>query len=164
MNVTPAGNLPIGLPPGVFVMGHSRLLASLVVLAYVATSDALLFSVQPGPPFIYIEVGSNTQTIDTVTFTVPTGPGAGNGTPFVGAPVIPITVLGYSGGNQSNYRITMNSAAGLSSPTGARIPFSEFSWTTRDGDIPPGNSTTPPTNCCSSTTGVAIARAVSPIT
>jgi hypothetical protein len=119
-------------------MRHSRLFASLIVLAYVAPSHALRFSVQPGPPFVYIEVGSNTQTIDTVTFTVPAGPGAGTGTPVVGAPVIPITVLGYSGGNQSNYRITMNSAAGLTNSTGARIPFSEFSWTTRDGDIPTG--------------------------
>jgi len=94
LNVAPAGNLPIGLPPGFFIMGHSRLLASLVALAYVAPTHALRFSVQPGPPFVFIEVGSNTQTIDTVTFTVPAGPSAGNGAPVVGAPVIPITVLG----------------------------------------------------------------------
>jgi hypothetical protein len=118
-------------------MGYSRFVPLALAFAHVP-SHALLFSVRPGPPFVYIQVGGSGQTIDTVTFTVPAGPGAGSGTPIVGAPVIPITVLGYSGRNQANYRITMNSAAGFTNPSGARIPFSDFSWTTRDGDIPAG--------------------------
>jgi hypothetical protein len=52
--------------------------------------------------------------------------------------MIPILFLGYSGGNRANYRVTMNSATGLVSATGAVIPFSDFRWTTQDGDIPAG--------------------------
>ena len=52
--------------------------------------------------------------------------------------MIPITVLGYGGQNRTDYTVTMNSAAGLVNATGGSIPFSDFSWTTQDGDLPAG--------------------------
>ena len=117
-------------------MRYSRHVPILLFCFFGAYSHALTFSVRPGPPFVSIQVGSATQ-LDTVTFTVPPG-ASGNATPIVGAPVVEMTVLGYSGSNQSNYQLTVNSSSGLVSGSGARIPFSNFSWTTRDGDIPAG--------------------------
>jgi hypothetical protein len=112
-------------------------------------AHALRFNIAPIGPFVYIQVGHGLLSaygmlgppagqVDEVAFTFPPGVQAGNGTPIVGTPVMPILFLGYSGGNRANYRVTMNSAAGLVNATGDVIPFSDFSWTTQDGDIPAG--------------------------
>jgi hypothetical protein len=114
-----------------------------------AGAHALRFSVAPLFPFVYIQVGHGDLSVhgmlgppagqvDEVLFTLPAGVQSGDGTPVVGTPVIPILFLGFSGGNRANYRVTMNSAAGLVNGSGELIPFSDFSWTTQDGDIPAG--------------------------
>jgi hypothetical protein len=120
------------------------LLAALPVVAH-----AVRFSLTPSPPFVYIQVGHGDLSIlgmfgppagqvDEVVFTLPPGVQSGDGTPIIGTPVMPILFLGKSGGNQANYRVTMNSTAGLVNATGDVIPFADFSWTTQDGDIPAG--------------------------
>jgi hypothetical protein len=83
-------------------------------------------------------LGPPVGQIDEVLFTLPPGVQAGDGTPVVGTPVMPILFLGNGVGNQTSYRVTMNSASGLVNATGNLIPFSDFSWTTQDGDIPAG--------------------------
>ena len=55
-----------------------------------------------------------------------------------GTPVIPIALLGLSAGNQTNFRVTVNSSAPLINGVGDSLPFSEIAWVTRDGDIPAG--------------------------
>jgi hypothetical protein len=130
-------------------MGFTRPLLIVSLAALPPTAHALRFSIAPIVPFVYIQVGHGALSaygllgppagqVDEVVFTLPTGTQAGDGTPIVGTPMIPIAFLGYSGSNRANYRVTMNSAAGLVNAAGDRIPFSDFSWTTRDGDIPAG--------------------------
>jgi hypothetical protein len=100
-------------------------------------------------PFVYIQVGSGTISlpglpaggpggVQEVVFNLPAGVQAGDGTSLIGTPVIPVAFLGYSGRNQANLLVTVDSSGGLTSGRGGRMPFSEFSWTTRDGDIPAG--------------------------
>ena len=126
-----------------------RLALTVFLLAFALPGHALRFSVAPIIPFVYIQVGHGALSaygllgppanlVDVVSFSIPPGVQPGDGTPIVGGPVIPIAFLGYSGGNQANYMVTMNSASGLVNGTGDVIPFTEFSWTTQDGDIPPG--------------------------
>jgi len=126
----------------------NRVLLLLLLLAFAIPSYALRFSVGAGPSFIYIQIGSGAlgtyglfglpNQIDQVDFPIPGGVSAGDGTPIIGTPVMPILFLGYSGGNQANYLITMDSSGGLVNLTGDVIPFSQISWTTQDGDIPGG--------------------------
>jgi len=127
----------------------NRLLLIVFLLSFSLRGHALLFSVSPGAPFVFVQVGHGELSnfglfgapvtqVDEVTFPVPPGVQFGDGTPIVGTPVIPIAFLGYSGGNQANYLVTMDSAGGLVNGNGDVIPFSELSWTTQDGDIPPG--------------------------
>jgi hypothetical protein len=126
-----------------------RLLALSLLLAFSLPGHALRFSVAARPPFVFIQVGHGELStygllgppvaqVDQVTFPLPPGVQFGDGTPIVGTPVIPIALLGYSGGNQANYLVTMNSSGGLVNGNGDVIPFSDLSWTTQDGDIPSG--------------------------
>jgi hypothetical protein len=127
----------------------TRIVLIAFLAALPAVAHALRFSLTPSPPFVYIQVGHGDLSIfgmpgppagqvDQVVFTLPPGVQSGNGTPVVGTPVMPILFLGKSVGNQANYRVTMNSSAPLVNASGALIPFSDFSWTTQDGDIPAG--------------------------
>jgi hypothetical protein len=134
---------------GFCMMDRNRILLFVLLSAPALTAHAVRFSVQPVLPFVYIQIGHGSMSdygllgppagqIDEVVFALPAGGQAGDGTPIAGTPVIPIMFLGYSGGNRANYLVTMNSSAGLVNARGDRIDFSEFSWTTQDGDIPPG--------------------------
>jgi hypothetical protein len=127
----------------------ARLLVIALLAALPAEAHALRFSIAPIVPFVYIQVGHGSLSrdglfgppagqVDEVLFTLPPGVQSGDGTPLVGTPVMPILFLGYSGSNRANYRVTMNSAAGLVNGSGDQIPFSDFTWTTQDGDIPAG--------------------------
>lgn len=100
-------------------------------------------------PFVYIQIGHGdlrrrglfgppSGQVDEVSFTFPAGVQPGDGTPVLGTPTIPIALLGLSVGNQANYRVTVNSSAGLTNEFGDMLPFAEISWTTTDGDIPSG--------------------------
>lgn len=127
----------------------SRVSLLVVLLAFSVPGYALRFSVASGPPFVFIQIGHGSLTrdgllgppiamVDEVTFPVPPGVQLGDGTPIIGTPVIPMAFLGYSGGNQANYIVTMDSSGGLVNGSGDVMPFSEISWTTQDGDIPGG--------------------------
>jgi hypothetical protein len=130
-------------------MRRNRILLFVVFAVPALTAHALRFSVQPTQPFVFIQIGHGSSSdygllgppagqVDEVAFTIPAGGQVGDGTPIVGAPVIPIMLLGYSGVNRANYVVTMNSSAGLVNGRGDRIDFSEFTWTSQDGDIPSG--------------------------
>jgi len=114
-----------------------------------APAVALRVRVSAPVPFVYVQVGHGlisgygmfggpASLIDEVVFNFPAGVQPGDGTAVVGTPVIPIAFLGYSGSNRSNYRVTIDSSGGLINGNGERMPFSEFSWTTEDGNIPGG--------------------------
>ena len=82
--------------------------------------------------------GGPASQVDEVSFPIPAGVTAGDGTEIVGAPVMPIAFLGYSGGNQANYQVTIDSSGGLVNANNDVIPFSQVRWETQDGDIPGG--------------------------
>ena len=130
-------------------MGHKFFLTVLLACAWSWPAHALRFSVNVTAPLVYIQVGHGelssygllggpASQVDEVVFNFPPGTQTGDGTPVTGTPVIPFAFLGYSGRNQANYRINIDSSAGLTNVRGDRLPFSEFSWTTQDGDIPAG--------------------------
>jgi hypothetical protein len=127
----------------------TRLLLIALLAVVPPTAQAVRFTILGFFSFVYVQVGHGSLSaygllgppagqVDEVLFTLPPGVQPGDGTPVVGTPVIPIAFLGYSGGSQANYRVTMNSAASLVNAAGDPIPFSDFSWTTQDGDIPAG--------------------------
>jgi hypothetical protein len=132
-----------------FIVLVNRLVAFCLLLSFSLPGHAVRFSVAAGPPFVLIQVGHGVLSaygllgppvsqVDEVSFPLPPGVQFGDGTPIVGTPVSPIAFLGYSGSNQSNYIVTMNSSGGLVNGNGDVILFSELSWTTQDGDIPSG--------------------------
>jgi len=126
-----------------------RVISIVLLLAVATPGQALRFSIRPVAQFVFIQVGSGERSdyglfgppvdqVDVVSFPFPLGVQAGDGTPLLGTPVIPIAVMGYSGRNQSNFIVTMDSSGGLTSSSGGSMPFTDFSWTTQDGDIPGG--------------------------
>jgi hypothetical protein len=127
----------------------SRVSLFLILLAFSAPGHALRFSIASAPPFVFIQIGHGELSrdglfgppvamVDEVSFPLPPGVQLGDGTPILGTPVIPVAFLGYSGGRQANYIVTMDSSGGLVNASGDVMPFSELSWTTLDGDIPSG--------------------------
>jgi hypothetical protein len=112
-------------------------------------AQALRLTVTAGDRFVFIQIGHGTVSsdgmfgppaglVDEVTFPFPAGVRPGDGTPVVGTPVIPIMLLGLFKPNQANFAVTMDSSVPLMNLNGDTIPFTEFSWTTQDGDIPAG--------------------------
>jgi hypothetical protein len=112
-------------------------------------AQSLRLQVNTNQPFVFIQVGHGTVStngmfgppaglVDEVSFPFPVGVRPGDGTAILGTPVIPIMVLGLSRKNRSNFTVTINSSLPLMNSTGDTIPFTEFSWTTQDGDIPAG--------------------------
>ena len=112
-------------------------------------AEAVEIQINRRTPFIYIQIGHGdlrrrglfgppSGQIDEVSFSFPIGVQPGDGTAIVGTPTIPIGLLGLSPGNQTNFRITMNSSSPLINEFGDLLPFSTISWTTGDGDIPNG--------------------------
>ncbi len=126
----------------------SRTRAFLIILVGVFAGSAHAIQVQVGitSPFVVIQIGHGqfgvlgllgppVNQIDVVSFAFPAGVRPGDGTPIVGTPVMPFAVLGYSGGGQANFRVTIDSSTPLINGNGDTLPFSEFSWVAQDGDI-----------------------------
>ena len=118
-------------------------------------SDAGQIRIRITNPFVYIQIGhgdlSNrgllggpASLVDEVSFAIPAGVQPGDGTPVVGTPVIPMAVVGLNAGTRIIFRVTIDSSAPLLSGNGDQLPFSEFSWTSRDGDIPGGQFSNSP--------------------
>ncbi|MGI9330721.1 MAG: hypothetical protein ACR2QB_08365 [Gammaproteobacteria bacterium] len=121
----------------------------LIASAWSSAAYALRFSVQATTPFVYVQIGhgqlSNdgllgppANLVDEIVFTLPPGVTAGDGTPVIGTPVMPVAFLGKSVTNQNTWRVNIDSSGGLINGSGDLMPLSEFSWTTQDGDIPGG--------------------------
>ena len=130
-------------------MTGKKLLAVCCLCLVCNSPSAVVVQIRFTDPFVFIQIGHGQFNsrglfgppeglIDEVNFSFPVGVVPGDGTAITGTPVIPMMVLGYSGANQANYRVTMNSATPLLNGNGDSLQFSEFSWTTRDGDISPG--------------------------
>lgn len=118
-------------------MRPRQLLSIFGLIAFSLPVNALQFTWGPPLPFVYIKVGSQ-GNVETVTFTVPAGQ-AGSGTAIAGSPTVEIRFIGRRFRNgPSSYIVTMDSSAGLINGTGGSMPFSDFSWTTRDGEFPDG--------------------------
>lgn len=119
-------------------MRPRRLLLILSLLAFAAPASALRITVGLPVPYVQIRVGAQGPVL-TVNFPVAANQ-AGNGSPVVGTPNVEVLVIGRSvrrGG--SAYIVTLDSTAGLTGPGGARIPFSDFSWTALAGEFAPGS-------------------------
>ena len=123
-------------------------LAILLVL-FSCQAFGLRLNIRLTTPFVFIQVGHGTVSsygmfgppaglVDEVSFPFPAGVQPGDGTAVVGTPVIPIMVLGYSGGNRTRFVVTMNSNSPLTNANGDQLPFTQFSWVSQDGDIPSG--------------------------
>jgi hypothetical protein len=131
-------------------MGFTRTICFALLLGLLSfQAQAVRLNVNVTNPFVYIQVGHGLISaygmfgppaglVDEVSFPFPVGVRPGDGTAITGTPVIPVMVLGYSGRNRTRFSVTMNSSAPLVNAGGDTIPFTEFSWTTQDGDIPPG--------------------------
>ena len=154
-----------------------RTIAALIIGLLSLSAQALRLNIRTTTPFVYIQVGHGEVSsygmfgppaglVDEVTFVFPAGVAPGDGTDIIGTPVIPVMVLGYSGGNRARYTVTMNSSAPLTNGSGNTIPFNEFSWTTQDGDIPAGafDGGAQQTLVTINRTGAVAVRAVSLIT
>lgn len=117
------------------------LLVSLVLWS--AAAEAIVFNIaNRATPRISIRVGGGGNNISEVEFTVPATQ-IGNGTAVAGSPTIRIELVVRSSG--ANTLTATLSADSLSHPltsgsgSGSTIPFSDISWSSRDGDIPAGS-------------------------
>ena len=131
-------------------MGYFRQLFILLICTLPAIAQAIHVQIGFTNPFVYIQIGHGQYSslglwgppanlIDEVSFTFPAGVQPGDGTPITGTPDrIPIAVLAYSGGGRANFRVTIDSSQPLTNGAGDTIPFSKFSWTTRNGHIGSG--------------------------
>jgi hypothetical protein len=131
-------------------MSFVRTISIVILLGLLSfQAQSLRLTVIKQSPFVFIQIGHGTVStdgmfgppaglVDEVTFPFPAGVRPGDGTPVLGTPVIPIMVLGLIKQNQANFAVTMDSSLPLMNVSGDTIPFTEFSWTTQDGDIPAG--------------------------
>lgn len=131
-------------------MAFSRTILLLALGLSPALVQAIQVQIGITNPFVYIQVGHGQfgvlglwgppiSQIDEITFNFPAGVQPGDGTPVTGTPAnVPVAVLAYSGNNRARFRVTINTAIPLFNGTGDTIPFSEFSWTTRDGHLNAG--------------------------
>jgi len=117
-------------------MRHARVLSFLALVAMPA-AQAVTVVIPAGSPQATLRIGSAGATIDTVTFTVP-GTGTADGTPVTGSPSIFVQVSARrAGGPARTYTLSVNSATPLANGADT-LPFTSFSWTTTDADIPAG--------------------------
>lgn len=99
--------------------------------------NASHLSITAPPPQLHVIVGSFGTTVDTVTFTVPSGQ-EGSGIPITGTPGILIEVAVRRGGAQATtVFLTANSSSPMQSGSNT-IPFTQVSWTSDNGIIPSG--------------------------
>ncbi|MEN8204714.1 MAG: hypothetical protein ABFS24_01765 [Pseudomonadota bacterium] len=111
-----------------------------------STVDAIIFNLNNrAVPRLYIRVGDGGGNISEVAFSVPAGR-VGDGSAITGTPTIRIHArLRASAANPLTAFLTVDSFTNplaIDDPgsTGT-IPFSQISWTARDGDIPSGTFT-----------------------
>lgn len=117
-------------------MRHARVLL-FVALAAVPAAQAVTVVIPSGTPRITLRVGSAGLTIDTVTFNI-AGTSTADGTPVTGAPTMFVEVTARrAGGPARTYTLSVSSVAPLVNGADT-LPFTNFSWTTSDGDIPAG--------------------------
>ena len=125
------------------------IIALVVASTYPRDASPVEIRINRTTPFVYIQIGHGdlkrrglfgppSGLVDEVSFTFPVGVRPGDGTPILGTPTIPVALLGLSAGNQTSFRVTMNSSGRLTNEFGDTLPFSEIGWTTSDGDIPSG--------------------------
>jgi|GEM_PF-1780031 len=131
-------------------MGYQRTLLILGISLLPALAQAIQVQLFQTNPFVYIQVGHGqfgnlglwgppAGQIDEIIFNFPVGVQPGDGTAISGTPAnIPVAVLAYSGGGRANFRATMDTSIPLINGAGDTIPFSKFSWTTRDGHLNAG--------------------------
>jgi len=129
-------------------MTFRKFLVLLLLMSFSNGSSGIQVQIGITNPFVFIQIGHGqfgvlgllgapANQIDEVVFNFPAGVIPGDGSAITGTPVIPVALLGFSGGGNANYRVTMNSATPLSNGA-TTIPFSDFDWITQDGDINAG--------------------------
>ncbi len=131
----------------------TKLITGLLLVALLMPVSALIVNVTGiNQSFVYIQIGHGQVSslglfgapagmIDEVSFDFPVGTRPGDGVAISGTPVMPFLLIGsrtFFGFWVNNFRLTANTAMPLTNAGGDSIPFSEFSWTSRDGDIPNG--------------------------
>ncbi|RLA00856.1 MAG: hypothetical protein DRQ45_06790 [Gammaproteobacteria bacterium] len=104
------------------------------------TVEAVVFNISNrAVPLLSIRVGSGGSTINRVNFDVSSA-AIGNGTPIAGSRRITFRlVIRAPASSPLTAFLTVDSSTPLDNGSGATIPVSEISWTSRDGDIPSGN-------------------------
>jgi hypothetical protein len=114
-----------------------RLLLILCLIAIAAPAYALRINIGLPVAYVFIRVGLQ-GGVQTVSFPVSLTQ-SGSGVPIVGTPNIEVEVIGRSAKRSgSSYIVTLNSSSGLVNQAGARMPFSEFSWTAQAGEFAAG--------------------------
>ena len=89
------------------------------------------------PPQVQLTIGSGGSNISEVRFNVPSGQ-LGNGNPIRGNPPIRVVLANRATPNFSRTAVlTVDSSTPLTNGS-ATLPFTEISWTSRDGDVPAG--------------------------
>jgi hypothetical protein len=115
-----------------------------ILLCSVTTEAAITFDLKNrANPRLSIQVGAKGNKISEVAFSVPASQ-LGNGTVISGTPAINIEVeIRASAADPLTAFLTVDSFSHpltIDAPgSTARIPFSQISWTARDGDIPSGS-------------------------
>jgi len=117
-----------------------------VLLCSATTEAAITFDLKNrANPRISIQVGAKGNQVSEVAFLVPASQ-LGDGTLITGTPAIGIEVeIRASAANPLTAFLTVDSFSHpltINDPGSiSRIPFSQISWTARDGDIPSGRFT-----------------------
>ena len=125
-----------------------RTFALILLLAcavWSAVAEAIIFNLNNSAVTrIAIRVGGGGNNISEVSFTVPAAQ-LGDGTSITGTPGIRFRIqIRASGASPVTASLTVDSPASLANTDIAssdRIPFSDISWVSRDGDIPAGTFT-----------------------
>lgn len=97
-----------------------------------------VFTVRNRPPAqIQLTIGGGGSHISAVRFNVQPGE-LGNGTPIQGNPPIRVVIANRATPNYSRTAVlSVDSSTPLTNGA-ATLPFTAFSWTSRDGDVPAG--------------------------
>lgn len=126
--------------PSVNIPHMRRLIATLLLFPVTAGAVVVILAKEPGGE-LSLRVGSSGLTVDTVTFSVPSGT-LGNGQPIPGTPAVEV---------EARYRspppkfvpaqLTVDSSQPLQTASD-QIPFTEFYWkSSNPSEIPSGRFT-----------------------
>ena len=117
-----------------------------VLMLWSASAEAISFNLNNrAKPRVSIQVGASGNNISEVAFSVPASQ-LGNGTAITGTPAIGIDVeIRATAATPLTAFLTVDSFTSplqITDPgSTSSIPFSQISWTARDGDIPSGTFT-----------------------